>query len=165
MARKNLFFWFSSSQILTNVFEKSPDSFGSSMQPKMWKGLKSFLLSYLVYSQIWLNFLVDDHRFGYITKLKKTKTCSQTVPLLWPAFVLGAKFRQNAKKIIGDIIKLVFLLSRHVLLYTYRHLMLNLSWDARQDATSENWNISWEKNKGGHSFILWVLHFSKEPKY
>jgi hypothetical protein len=47
---------------------------------------------------------VDDHQFGYITKLKKTKDCSQTVPVPRPAFVLGAKFRQNAKKIIGDII-------------------------------------------------------------
>jgi len=36
------------------------------------KQLLIFLLSYLVYSQIWLNLLMDDHhQFGYITKLKK----------------------------------------------------------------------------------------------
>jgi hypothetical protein len=29
-----------------------------------------FLLSYLAYSQIWLNFVVDDHQFGYITEMK-----------------------------------------------------------------------------------------------
>jgi len=27
----------------------------------------------MVYRQIWLNFLVDDYQFGYITKLKKKK--------------------------------------------------------------------------------------------
>jgi hypothetical protein len=32
-----------------------------------------FLLSYLVCSQIWLNHLIDDHHFSYITKLKKQK--------------------------------------------------------------------------------------------
>jgi hypothetical protein len=34
-----------------------------------------FKLSYLVYSQIWLNFLVDDHQIGYITNWKKNLTC------------------------------------------------------------------------------------------
>jgi hypothetical protein len=33
---------------------------------------KAFLLSYLVYSQIWLNLLfVDERQFGYITKIGK----------------------------------------------------------------------------------------------
>ncbi len=30
-----------------------------------------FLLSYLVYRKIWLNLLVGDCQFGFITKLKK----------------------------------------------------------------------------------------------
>ncbi len=99
-----MFFWFSSSQILQMFLRNRQIYLVLACSQKMWKGLKSFLLSYLLYSQIWLNFLVDDHQFGYITKLNKTKACSQTVPLPRPAFVLGAKFRQNAKKIIGDII-------------------------------------------------------------
>jgi hypothetical protein len=32
-----------------------------------------FKLSYLAYSQIWLNFVVDDHQFGYITEMKVKK--------------------------------------------------------------------------------------------
>jgi hypothetical protein len=32
-----------------------------------------FLFSCLVYSQIWLNHLMDDHHFSYITKLKQKK--------------------------------------------------------------------------------------------
>ncbi len=40
-----------------------------------------FLLSHLVYSQIWLNHLVDDLHFSYITKLeKKTPPRSHLVP-------------------------------------------------------------------------------------
>jgi len=27
-----------------------------------------FILSYLVYNQIWLNYFLDDHHFDYITK-------------------------------------------------------------------------------------------------
>jgi hypothetical protein len=38
---------------------------------KIQKDSSSFLLSYLVYSQIWLYLLMDDCQFGYITKLKK----------------------------------------------------------------------------------------------
>jgi hypothetical protein len=37
------------------------------------KGFLNFLLSYLLCSQIWLNLVVDDHQFGYITKLKNKK--------------------------------------------------------------------------------------------
>jgi hypothetical protein len=36
--------------------------------------LKFLLLSYVIYIEIWLNLLVDDRHFGYITKLGKTKT-------------------------------------------------------------------------------------------
>jgi hypothetical protein len=32
-----------------------------------------FLFSYLVYSQIWLNLLVNDHQFSYITLKRKEK--------------------------------------------------------------------------------------------
>jgi hypothetical protein len=36
------------------------------------KGCLNFPLTNLIYSQIWLNLLVDDqHQLGYITKLKK----------------------------------------------------------------------------------------------
>jgi hypothetical protein len=35
--------------------------------------LTYFLLSYLVFSQIWQNLLVDDHQCGYITKVKCKK--------------------------------------------------------------------------------------------
>ncbi len=37
------------------------------------KGFLILLLSYLLCSQIWLNLVVDDHQFGYITKLKNKK--------------------------------------------------------------------------------------------
>ncbi len=40
-----------------------------------------FFFSYfhIVYSQIWLNHLKDDHNFSYITKLEKQKTlCTST---------------------------------------------------------------------------------------
>jgi hypothetical protein len=30
-----------------------------------------FSLSHLVYSQIWLNLLLNDYQFGYITKFEK----------------------------------------------------------------------------------------------
>jgi hypothetical protein len=35
---------------------------------------EKFLLSYVVYSQIWLNLLVDDCQSSYITKLKGNQT-------------------------------------------------------------------------------------------
>jgi hypothetical protein len=43
---------------------------GSYWYPK-YKRFVKCLLSHLVYSQIWLNLLVDDCKFGYITKLAK----------------------------------------------------------------------------------------------
>jgi hypothetical protein len=47
--------------ISTNRFQRIPN-----------KNIKGFLkLSYLVYSQIWLNLLVDGHQIDYITKLKE----------------------------------------------------------------------------------------------
>jgi hypothetical protein len=36
--------------------------------------LKTFLLSYLVYSQIWLNLFAHGHQFGYIRRWKKKNT-------------------------------------------------------------------------------------------
>jgi hypothetical protein len=36
--------------------------------------LKIFLLSYLVYSQIWLNLFANDHQFGYFRRWKKKNT-------------------------------------------------------------------------------------------
>ncbi len=40
---------------------------------KISKYSYNFLLSYLAYSQIWLNILVDDCHFGYFTKLGRKK--------------------------------------------------------------------------------------------
>jgi hypothetical protein len=37
------------------------------------KDASTFLFSYIVYSQIWLNCLLDNRHFSYITKLKKKK--------------------------------------------------------------------------------------------
>jgi len=36
----------------------------------MWRNLKLFLLLYPVHSQIWLNFIMDDRRFSYITNMR-----------------------------------------------------------------------------------------------
>ncbi len=41
-----------------------------------------FRLSCLVCSQIWLNHLMDDHHFSYITKLKKKKPHAYTIIVL-----------------------------------------------------------------------------------
>jgi hypothetical protein len=41
------------------------------MQVAKIRGFLNFLLSHLVYCQIWLNLNVDDHQLGYITKLNK----------------------------------------------------------------------------------------------
>jgi hypothetical protein len=37
------------------------------------EGIFKILVSYLVYNQIWLYLLVDDRKFGYITKLGEKK--------------------------------------------------------------------------------------------
>jgi hypothetical protein len=44
-----------------------------SREPKYSKGFLNLKKkkSYLMYSRIWLNLLVDDHQFGYITTLTK----------------------------------------------------------------------------------------------
>ncbi len=39
-----------------------------------------FLLSYLVRSQIWLNYFLDDRHFGYITKSLKETLVGDMVP-------------------------------------------------------------------------------------
>ncbi len=64
---------------------KSPD-FNDKFQQvaKKYRRILVFifpLLSYLVYSQIWLNHLPDDHHFSYITKLhpKKKKETLVTI--------------------------------------------------------------------------------------
>jgi hypothetical protein len=56
-------------QILTTVFPASSQNI---------KRFLNFLLSYLLCSQIWLNLVVGDHQFGYITKLKNKKTWLHT---------------------------------------------------------------------------------------
>jgi hypothetical protein len=58
-------------QFLKNVFLNCHIS-TNRFQPTPNQNIKGFLkLSYLVYSQIWLNPLVDGHQIGYITKLKE----------------------------------------------------------------------------------------------
>jgi hypothetical protein len=53
--------------------KKSPISIhGSNQWPKLQKDVLKILLSFLACSQIWLNLLMDDCHFGYITKLSKT---------------------------------------------------------------------------------------------
>ncbi len=48
---------------------------------------------YLIYSKFWLNILLDDCQFGYITKLKKKKPCvsclgnSQIRALFWATHI------------------------------------------------------------------------------
>jgi len=44
--------------------------------------LNFFLLSYPVYSQIWLNFIVDDCQFSCITNTKKEKEKEKRAPQL-----------------------------------------------------------------------------------
>ncbi len=51
-------------------FFKSPDfMISSGRQPRIEKDSGFFLLSYILCSQIWLNHLMDDCHFSYITKL------------------------------------------------------------------------------------------------
>jgi len=45
-----------------------------------------FLLSYLVCSQIWLNYFLDDYHFGYITKSLKETLVGTIVPSLDNSF-------------------------------------------------------------------------------
>jgi hypothetical protein len=61
-----------------NFYDKVP--VGSQEYRKILGFFKKnfFLLSYLVCSQIWLNHLMDDHHFSYMTKLGgKKKHCLQ----------------------------------------------------------------------------------------
>jgi hypothetical protein len=48
-----------------------PDFYNKFQQVvKIEKDSEIFLLPHLVYSQIWLNLLVDDPQFGYTTQLR-----------------------------------------------------------------------------------------------
>jgi hypothetical protein len=51
-----------------------------------------FNFSYMLYSQIWLNLLVDDHLFGYVIKFEKEKNPSSTTLLSCVVIFLVAKF-------------------------------------------------------------------------
>jgi hypothetical protein len=51
---------------------------------KMWRPPKHFFLLYIVYSQIWVNFVMDDHNFSYNTKTKKKKKH------LWPEYYFSS---------------------------------------------------------------------------
>jgi hypothetical protein len=52
-------------RFLKGINYKSPDFYNT--LPRIIKGLWFFLLLYLVCSQIWLNHLMDDRHFSYIT--------------------------------------------------------------------------------------------------
>jgi hypothetical protein len=57
-----------SRQIMKNFFPNFQIfMISSSRYPRIWKD-SFFLLSYLVRSQIWLNYFVNDRDFDYITK-------------------------------------------------------------------------------------------------
>jgi hypothetical protein len=61
-----ILFYFPNRQIFNDNFKESSQEYRRILY-------FTFLLSYLVYSQIWLNYFLDDHHFGYITKsLKET---------------------------------------------------------------------------------------------
>jgi len=45
---------------------------------------RMFVFSYLVYSQIWLSFLVNDWHFGHIAKLKKKRNIQKH--LFWSKY-------------------------------------------------------------------------------
>jgi hypothetical protein len=58
-----------------------PDFYNSFQQvAKILKDSFSFFfkLSYLAYSQIWLNFVVGDHQFGYIREMKPKEEENKT---------------------------------------------------------------------------------------
>ncbi len=53
----------------------------------MGRMLNFFLLSHLVWSQIWLNFIMDDRHFSYITKIDPEKAPGTFVYRLWAVIV------------------------------------------------------------------------------
>jgi len=65
-----------------------------------------FWLSYLVYSQIWLTFLLDDTHFNYITiffknqKNTNTHTHTEFMALLWLSLIV---FKNYKCKLMGDM--------------------------------------------------------------
>jgi len=66
-------------QILKNYFFKFPEFYNKfpvdSQEYRMILLKNTF--SYLICSQIWLNYFVNDHHFGYIAKsLKETLVCT-----------------------------------------------------------------------------------------
>jgi len=65
--------------------------------------LNIFELSYPFYSQIWLNYITDDHEFNYITNMKKNLTLSLSV---------------------GDNRHIFFFLKTIILHFTYQPLFL-----------------------------------------
>jgi hypothetical protein len=64
-------------------FSRSPD-FNDPVDPEcrriMFFKNNLFLNLYLICSQIWLNYLMNDHQFNYITKLKKRKKKKKVNP-------------------------------------------------------------------------------------
>jgi hypothetical protein len=69
MAKNMVCFSVSSGQIWKNkIFFLNDQIFSITFLAKTVKDAQTFLLSYPDYSQIWLNFLMDDHHFSYMTK-------------------------------------------------------------------------------------------------
>jgi hypothetical protein len=67
-------------QILKNQLS---DFYSSFMQiAKIWKDSYNLLLSYMVYSQIWVTLFAVDHQFGYITKLKRKPMLQREIFLI-----------------------------------------------------------------------------------
>jgi len=66
LAKNIVLFWFSNCQIFLTVFKKKSPDF-SIFFSRVAKNVKKFL----EYIQIWLNYIMDDRQFSYITKMKK----------------------------------------------------------------------------------------------
>jgi hypothetical protein len=61
-------FFFSEKKLKPPVFNVQFQYLAKSIEGYIFKKL-----SYLAYSQIWLNLLMDDYHFGYIAKFSKKK--------------------------------------------------------------------------------------------
>jgi hypothetical protein len=66
MAKIIVLFWFSNCQIFLAVFKKKISRF-----LYFFLGVAKNVKKFLKYIQIWLNYIMDDRQFSYITKMKK----------------------------------------------------------------------------------------------
>jgi hypothetical protein len=68
--------------ICSKILNCQSSATGSSMYQKYTKDSGFFLLSHLVYSQIWLNLLVDDCQFGSTLLIILFYFCDKFSPLV-----------------------------------------------------------------------------------